>query len=229
MLLELCNIEKTYMLGEVEVPALKGINLQIDKGEFISVCGASGSGKTTMLNIIGTIDKPSAGRVIYEGENILEFNDDRRTLMRNTTVGFVFQTFNLIPVLSALENVMLPLMFRKMTASEARERAEDKLKAVGLQDYMEHWPDKLSGGQRQRVAIARALAQGPKLVIADEPTANLDSKVSMQIIEIMHKLNQEENITFLFSTHDPRLIKEVKRVVWLEDGVIRKEGGPSHL
>lgn len=229
MLLELCDIKKTYMLGEVEVPALKEVNFKVDKGEFVAICGASGSGKTTMLNIIGSTDKPTSGRVLYEGQNILEFDDDKRTLMRNTTVGFVFQTFNLIPVLSALENVMLPLMFRKGNAEEARARAEDKLKAVGLQDYMEHWPDKLSGGQRQRVAIARALAQGPKLVIADEPTANLDSTVSMQIIEIMHKLNEEEDITFLFSTHDPRLIKEVKRVVWLEDGVIKREGGPSEI
>lgn len=221
MLLELKNVTKTYQLGEVQVPALKGIDLSIDHGEFISVCGPSGSGKTTMLNIIGTIDTPTSGDVLYKGENIVAMNDDTRTRMRNTTIGFVFQNFNLIPVFSTLENVMLPLMFRHESSRTIRERAEKKLKLVGLEQHMNHKPDKLSGGQRQRVAIARALAQEPSLIIADEPTANLDSKTSMQIIDIMRNLNETNHITFIFSTHDPRLIKEVQRVVWLEDGVIQ--------
>lgn len=222
MLLELQDITKTYYLGQVEVPALKGVSLNVDKGEFIAVCGPSGSGKTTLLNIIGTTDSPTSGRHFLDGKDVAQMDDDTKTGIRNKTIGFVFQTFNLVPVLSALENVMLPIMFRKIPEKKAKEKALAKLKAVGLEPVIHHWPDQLSGGQRQRVAIARALAQEPLLVIADEPTANLDTESAMQILKIMRELNEKEKITFIFSTHDPRLLKEIKRLVHLQDGTIRE-------
>ncbi|MBI2566774.1 MAG: ABC transporter ATP-binding protein [Candidatus Schekmanbacteria bacterium] len=223
MLLELREITKTYLLGEIPVKALNGVSLDIDKGEFIAICGPSGSGKSTLLNIIGTIDTPSTGSVRYAGQDILAMTDDEQTAMRNGTIGFIFQTFNLVPVLSALENVMLPLSFRKMSAVAARDKAMGTLVGVGLEKFVNHRPNKLSGGQRQRVAIARALAQEPALVIADEPTANLDTATSMQILDIMLDLNTKQKITFLFSTHDPRLIDRVKRIMWLQDGVIKSD------
>jgi putative ABC transport system ATP-binding protein len=220
MLLELRDIQKTYQLGEVPVHALKGVSTDIDKGEFIAICGPSGSGKSTLLNIIGTVDTPTAGTVKYAGQDVLRMSDDAQTEMRNTTIGFIFQSFNLVPVFTALENVMLPLTFRNLPAKVAKEKALAKLQAVGLEKHVHHRPSKLSGGQRQRVAIARALAQEPSLVIADEPTANLDSVTSRQILDIMLQLNAQEHITFIFSTHDPRLIDHVRRTMWLQDGVI---------
>ncbi len=223
MLLELQDIKKTYHLGEVPVHALNGISLDIDKGEFISICGPSGSGKTTLLNIVGTIDTPTSGSVLYEGKDVLSMNDNTQTEMRNKTIGFIFQTFNLVPVLSALENVMLPITFRKGSVSTAKEKAIEKLRAVGLEKLIHNRPNKLSGGQRQRVAIARALAQEPSLIIADEPTANLDTETSMQILHVMREMNEKEDITFIFSTHDPRLIQEVKRIIWLQDGIIKSD------
>jgi putative ABC transport system ATP-binding protein len=220
MLLEMKDVKKTYHLGEVPVPALKGVSLNIAKGEFIAICGPSGSGKSTLLNLIGTIDTPTSGDVIFDGQDVLRMSDHEQTVMRNTAIGYVFQTFNLVPVLSALENVMLPLMFRKANTNHAKDRAIEQLKAVGLEQFMHHRPNKLSGGQRQRVAIARALAHNPALIIADEPTANLDSETARQILNIMRDLNQQKQITFIFSTHDARLIEQVRRVIWLEDGRI---------
>lgn len=223
MLLELKDIKKTYHLGEVPVHALKGVSLDIDKGEFIAICGPSGSGKTTLLNIIGTIDTPTSGSVVYEGQDVLSMNDNTQTEMRNKTIGFIFQTFNLVPVFSALENVMLPIIFRKGAARNAKKKAMEKLQAVGLGEFLNNRPSKLSGGQRQRVAIARALAQEPSLIIADEPTANLDTETAMQILHVMREMNEKENITFLFSTHDSRLIQEVRRIMWLQDGLITSD------
>ena len=223
MLLEMKDIKKTYYLGDVPVPALKQVSLGIDRGEFISICGPSGSGKSTLLNIIGTIDTPTSGKVIFEGKDVLRMSDNEQTEMRNTAIGYVFQTFNLVPVLSALENVMLPMVFRKTTSKHAKARAVEQLKSVGLEQFMHHRPNKLSGGQRQRVAIARALAHDPSLIIADEPTANLDSETAKQILGIMRDLNEKKRITFIFSTHDARLVEQVRRVIWLEDGKIASD------
>lgn len=225
MLLELKDIKKTYQLGKVPVPALKDISLTVDNGEFVSICGPSGSGKTTLLNIIGTIDSCTSGKIFFEGKDISLMDDNTKTDMRNKTIGFIFQSFNLISVYNALENVMLPLTFRGVRAKEAKEKAEAKLNMVGLGNIINHRPDELSGGQRQRVAIARALAQEPLLIIADEPTANLDTESAMQILEIMHELNEKEKITFIFSTHDSRLVKEVKRLIQLVDGLITQDEG----
>jgi putative ABC transport system ATP-binding protein len=225
MLLELREVTRTYLLGEVEVPALRPTDLKIDKGEFVGICGPSGSGKTTLLNMIGTIDAPSSGRIFIEGTDVYSLSDDEQTAMRNKTIGFIFQMFNLIPVLTALENVMLPLTFRKMPVDSARAKALAMLKAVGLEKHVQTRPSKLSGGQRQRIAIARALAQEPAIIIADEPTANLDSQTALQIMDIMRRMNEEQKITFIFSTHDSRLIKEVRRVIWLQDGAITEDRG----
>ena len=223
MLLELKDIQKTYYLGDVPVKALKKVSLDVDKGEFIAICGPSGSGKSTLLNIIGTVDTPTSGSVMYEGRDVLSMSDDRQTEMRNTTIGFIFQSFNLVPVFSALENVMLPLTFRKMSTKIAKDKAMATLKDVGLEQFVHQRPNRLSGGQRQRVAIARALAQDPSLIIADEPTANLDTATSMQILETMLELNSQDYVTFLFATHDSRLIDHVQRIVWLQDGMITSD------
>ena len=227
MLLHIENVKKTYHLGEVPVEALKGVSLNIDRGEFIAICGPSGSGKSTLLNIIGTIDAPTSGGVLYNDQDVLKMSDDAQTVMRNSTIGFIFQTFNLVPVLSALENVMLPLHFAKAEKNHAKERATEHLKAVGLEKFLHHRPNKLSGGQRQRVAIARALAHNPSLIIADEPTANLDSANAQQILDVMRDMNEKQQITFIFSTHDPRLINHARRTVWLEDGQITSDASKN--
>ncbi len=219
-LVELGDISKDYFLGETIVHALRGLDLTIDRGEFTAIWGPSGSGKTTLLNLIGVIDEPTSGRLFIEGREISGLSDNRKSELRNESIGFVFQGFNLIPVLSALENVMLPLQIRGASFSGARENAEKRLDEVGLSDFVKHRPDKLSGGQQQRVAIARALATGPSLVIADEPTANLDSDTSRSIIGLMRDLNEKEETTFVFSTHDRRLLDNVNRLVRLEDGRI---------
>ncbi len=223
-LIEMTDIKKDYHLGETVVHALKGIDLNIDKGEFVAVWGPSGSGKTTLLNLVGAIDEPSTGKLIVEGQEVALLSDNRRTDLRNSSIGFIFQGFNLIPVLSALENVMLPLEIKGTSLSEARSKALKRLDEVGLSDFVSHRPDKMSGGQQQRVAIARALVTGPSIVIADEPTANLDSDTSRSIIGLMRNLNEKEKTTFVFSTHDQRLLDQVKRLIRLEDGKILNGG-----
>ena len=223
-LIEMKEIKKDYFLGETVVHALGGVDLTIDKGEFVAIWGPSGSGKTTLLNLIGTLDEASSGKLFIKGEEVKKLSDDRRTEFRNKSIGFIFQGFNLIPVLSALENVMLPLEIMGTSFSNARKTALKRLDEVGLSDFVRHLPDKLSGGQRQRVAIARALVTNPSLVIADEPTANLDSETSHKIIELMRNLNEKEKTTFIFSTHDPRLLDQVQRLVRLEDGKILNGG-----
>ncbi len=222
-LIELCGVEKTYRLGETRVLALRGVDLTIDAREFVAVWGPSGSGKTSLLNLIGAIDEPTAGSVRIAGDDVAALSENRKAELRNRRIGFIFQSFNLVPVLSALENVMLPLQIRGVSTREAREHAARRLDDVGLTPFGHHRPDKMSGGQRQRVAIARALVTGPDVVIADEPTANLDSGTSHHIIELMRHLNDAEGTTFVFSTHDPRLLDEVKRLVRLEDGLIAAE------
>ncbi len=217
-------VTKNYQLGETEVQALRGVDLSIDKGEFVAVWGPSGSGKTTLMNLIGAIDEPSEGKVFIKEQDVAQLSDNRRTELRNRSIGFIFQGFNLVPVLSALENVMLPLQINSHTTSRARKKALLRLDEVGLSDFVHHRPDKMSGGQRQRVAIARALVTEPSLVIADEPTANLDTDTSRKIIQLMGELNDRSNTTFIFSTHDQRILDRVKRLVRIEDGKI-KEGG----
>jgi len=219
-LIETKDIKKDYLLGQTVVHALRGVNLTIDRGEFVAIWGPSGSGKTTLLNLIGAIDEPSSGQIFIEDQEVALLSDNRRTELRNGSIGFIFQGFNLIPVLSAVENVMLPLQIKGTSFSESRDRALSRLDEVGLSDFVRHRPDKMSGGQQQRVAIARALVANPSLVIADEPTANLDSDTSRSIIGLMRSLNEKEKTTFIFSTHDQRLLDRVGRLVRLEDGRI---------
>jgi putative ABC transport system ATP-binding protein len=219
-LIEMKNITKNYYLGETIVHALKGIDLIIKKEEFTAIWGPSGSGKTTLLNLIGTIDEPSSGDLFFNEEKINNITDNDKSEFRNNEIGFIFQTFNLIPVLSALENVMLPLQIKGTPTSKAKKEAFKRLCDVELEQFVNNRPDKMSGGQRQRVAIARALITNPSIVLADEPTANLDFKTSNSIIEIMKKINKRDKTTFVFSTHDQRLLDQMNRLIQLEDGKI---------
>jgi putative ABC transport system ATP-binding protein len=219
-LINMQGIKKDYFLGETAVHALRGIDLQIEQGEFVAIWGPSGSGKTTLLNLIGAIDEPTGGYLEINGREISSLSDNQKSELRNQSIGFIFQGFNLVPVFSALENVMLPLQIKGASAAEAKARALERLGAVGLADLVDHRPFKMSGGQQQRVAIARALVTGPALVIADEPTANLDSKTALMILDLMRDLNEKERTTFIFSTHDQRLLDRVQRLVRLEDGRI---------
>ena len=219
-LIHLDSVWKQYQMGETQVAALKGVNLNIDKGEFVAVWGPSGSGKSTLCNLIGEVDLPTSGTITINGRNIQELTDDERSDHRNVSVGFVFQKFNLLQVLTTLENVMLPLNLRGGGEAEARDRAVSILNEMGLSAFMDQRPDKLSGGQQQRVAIARALVTNPPLVIADEPTANLDSENANKIVDLMRDFNRTKGTTFIFSTHDQRLLDRVKRQVRLQDGVI---------
>lgn len=219
-LLQLSNISRHFMLGETTIDALRDVSLDIHVGEFLAVWGPSGSGKSTLMNIMGLIDAPNAGIIHFENQDTQQLNDNELTEFRSKKIGFVFQNFNLIPVLSALENVMLPLQLRDTDIHIAKANATSILEEVGLKKFLASRPDKLSGGQRQRVAIARALVTAPKLVIADEPTANLDSNTSKMIIELMRTMNRAKNVTFIFTTHDPRLLEYVDRKILLSDGQI---------
>jgi len=220
--IKLEDVTKNYMLGKVAVHALRGVNLNIDMGDFLSISGPSGSGKTTLLNLIGCIDKSTDGKIIVDGHNINDLNDRDLTRLRHKTVGFIFQTFNLIPVLNIYENVEFPLLLgkREENRKEQKQWINYIIEEVGLADRMKHRPNELSGGQRQRVAIARALVTRPKIVLADEPTANLDSATSERIIDLMQKINQNEKTTFVFSTHDPMIAHMVSKVIPLHDGLI---------
>ncbi len=216
--IEFENICKTYSLGKVLIPALKNINLNITEGEFVAISGPSGSGKTTLLNLIGLIDKPTSGTIRFE-ENVITYNGQSKLhRLRQAKIGFIFQSFNLIPVLNAFENVEYPLLLTKMSAQQRKKRVEEMLDEVGILSMRTHKPRELSGGQRQRVAIARALVHQPKIVLADEPSANLDLQTAQDILQLMAKLNQEENVSFIFSTHDPQIVKIAKRVVSIRDG-----------
>jgi putative ABC transport system ATP-binding protein len=222
-ILKLRNIRRRFMLGETHIDALNDISLDIHAGEFLAVWGPSGSGKSTLMNVIGLIDAPSSGEVNFDGQDTHLLNDDALTEFRSQKLGFVFQNFNLVPVLSALENVMLPLQIQGEKEATARERAASALVDVGLERFIHSLPDKLSGGQRQRVAIARALVVNPKLVIADEPTANLDSENSRMVVELMREMNRARKVTFVFTTHDPRLLDHVDRKILLRDGNIESD------
>ncbi|MBI3172433.1 MAG: ABC transporter ATP-binding protein [Chloroflexi bacterium] len=217
------NITRVYQIGKVETRALQGVSLTIENGEFTALVGPSGSGKTTLLQMIGCLDQPSTGRVVISGQDVTRLNRNQRADMRRGHIGFIFQFFALIPTLTAYENVEMPLLLNGHTPKERRERVMELLKAVDLADRANNRPDQLSGGQQQRVAIARALAPKPALILADEPTANLDTANGQQVMEIMKKLNQETGVTFVFATHDPRVISYAARVVTLKDGVIEKD------
>lgn len=215
------NLWKTYMLGEVEVHALNDVNLEIEKGEMVCLVGPSGSGKTTLLNMIGGIGRATKGRVLVDGEDITA-NFEESYLIRREKIGFVFQFFNLIPALTAIENVELPMELVGKPEKERRERSKELLEHVGLGHRMNHRPGELSGGEQQRVAIARALSNNPSIVLADEPTGNLDTKTGKQIVTLMKDLNQAENQTFVITTHDIRLARLSDRIVYLSDGKIDK-------
>jgi putative ABC transport system ATP-binding protein len=223
--IEIRGLKKDYPLGKTTVHALRGVDFDVAEGSFLSIIGPSGSGKTTLLNIIGCIDYPSAGSVKIHGEEITRLKDRQITDLRLNRIGFIFQTFNLIPVLNVRENVEFPLLLmKKHKKEEIDARVEKLIREVGLIDYINHKPAELSGGQRQRVAIARALVTNPGIVLADEPTANLDSETSRSILELMRELNEVEQTTFIFSTHDPEVLDYAKSIVKIKDGMIVKQG-----
>jgi putative ABC transport system ATP-binding protein len=217
------NVTRTYQIGKVETHALRGVNLSIERGEFTALVGPSGSGKTTLLQMIGCLDQPTSGRVTIDGKEVTSLNRNQRADMRKGHIGFIFQFFALIPTLTAYENVEMPLLLNGHTPKERRDRVMELLSAVDLTERANNRPDQLSGGQQQRVAIARALAPKPALILADEPTANLDTENGKQVMEIMKRLNKETGETFVFATHDPRVITYASRVVTLEDGLIMKD------
>jgi len=222
-ILKLRSVRRRFLLGETTIDALHSISLDIHAGEFLAVWGPSGSGKTTLMNIIGLIDAPTEGEVHFEDQDTGVLADNALTEFRAQKIGFVFQNFNLVPVLSALENVMLPLQIKGVSSETARASALAALIDVGLERFKNSLPDKLSGGQRQRVAIARALVVEPKLVIADEPTANLDSENSRMVVDLMREMNRVRQVTFVFTTHDPRLLDHVDRKILLRDGCIESD------
>jgi putative ABC transport system ATP-binding protein len=217
-IIALRGISKEYQLGKTKVTALRGVDLEVGEGEFTVVTGPSGSGKTTLLNIIGCLDRASGGTYHLDGVDVTGRDFDDLAEVRNRKIGFIFQSFNLIPVLDVAENIEFPCAVRKDPEPKLRDKVHALAREVGLGDFLHHKPDELSGGQRQRVAIARALITDPKLVLADEPTANLDSATSEQIIDLMLNLNREKGVTFLFSTHDPRVVQHAKRALKIQDG-----------
>jgi putative ABC transport system ATP-binding protein len=218
------NVVKIYKIGEVETRALDGVSVSIDQGEFTTLVGPSGSGKTTMLQLMGCLDRPNSGTVIINNQDVTRLNKNQRADLRRERIGFIFQFFALVPVLTAYENVELPLLLNGVKPGERKQRVLGLLDAVGLAPRAKHRPDQLSGGEQQRVAIARALAPQPLLVLADEPTANLDTENGAQAMEIMQRLNQETGTAFVFATHDPRVVSYARRVVKLQDGRIIDNG-----
>jgi putative ABC transport system ATP-binding protein len=222
-IVELEDVTRVYQQGSVEVHALRGLSMTLATGEFTALCGPSGSGKTTTLNLIGALDKPTGGSVLLEGHNLGELNRRELSALRRDRIGFVFQAYNLMPVLTAYENAELVLWVQGKPAAERRRRVLDLLAEVGLEGMEGRRPTELSGGQQQRVAIARAIASDPAIVLADEPTANVDSETAKMLLDIMEKLNQDHGVTFLFSTHDPQVMERATRVVRLVDGRIAND------
>ncbi len=222
MLIDMNNVSKTYVLGEVKVPALHAISLKIEDNEYVAIMGPSGSGKSTLMNILGCLDTPSEGAYYFNGEDVSGLNDNQLSGIRNKKIGFVFQTFNLLQRVTALHNVELPLIYSGFPPTKRKQLARDALEQVGLGDRMKHRPNELSGGQKQRVAIARALVNKPSLILADEPTGNLDSKTGEEIIEIMQRLYEQGN-TIILVTHEEYIAKHTNRIIRLRDGVIESD------
>lgn len=220
MAIKLNAVSKEYLLGKTTVKALENVSLSIEQGEFVSVVGPSGSGKSTMLNLLGALDRPSSGDVLFDETNIGAMNDKQLARLRRTNIGFIFQSFNLIPVLSVYANVEFPLLLMKIKKTERKERIMSMLDAVGLTDRIHHKTEELSGGQRQRVAIARALVTEPGVILSDEPTANLDSKTSSEILDLMQQLNETKKVTLVYATHDASIVSRAKRIVKILDGSI---------
>ncbi|HEY3345846.1 MAG TPA: ABC transporter ATP-binding protein [Anaerolineaceae bacterium] len=218
--IEVHDVKKSYKIGALETQALRGVSMSFNDGEFTALVGPSGSGKTTLLQLIGCLDKPTSGTISIRERDVTRLNGNQRADLRKSTIGFIFQFFALVPGLNAYENVELPLLLNGEKPAARRERVNQMLAAVGLSDWAHHRPDQLSGGQQQRVAIARALAVRPAMVLADEPTANLDTENGRQVMEIMQKLNQETGVTFIFATHDPRVVSYARRVIQLRDGLV---------
>lgn len=214
------KVVRNYYLGKTVVHALGGIDLEVEKGEFICVAGPSGSGKTTLLNLIGCLDRPSSGKVFLDGDDVERLSDNKLSRLRAEKIGFIFQAFNLIPVLSAFENIEYPLLLKGVPRGSRKKKVLAMLEEVELADFIRHRPNQLSGGQRQRVAIARALVTDPEMILADEPTANLDSKTGEAIVDLMRRINQEMKATFIFSTHDSMVMKYAHRMIRLQDGRI---------
>ncbi len=221
-MIELKNITKVYKLGEIDLPVLKGISLRIEDGEFVSLTGASGSGKSTLMNILGCLDHPTGGEYWIDGRNVAGLNANQRALLRNQRIGFVFQNFNLLPRTSALENVMMPASYAHpaLSSSVIRERALRLIRLVGLEDRMHHTPAQLSGGQQQRVAIARSLINNPGILLADEPTGNLDSTTSVEVMNMFRDLNRQQGLTVIIVTHDPKTAAFTDRAINMQDGLI---------
>jgi putative ABC transport system ATP-binding protein len=212
------NVKKRYVLGDEEVWALKGVTLDVLRGEFLSIMGPSGSGKSTFFNQVGALDVPTVGRVLFEGENLFDLSESQQAWIRCNKIGYIFQTFNLIPVMTALQNVVLPMTFQGETPAKANSRGTAILERVGLGHRLHHKPLELSGGQQQRVAIARALANSPDIILADEPTGNLDTKTGTEIVQLLKELNLENGVTVICSTHDYKMITSSERVCWMRDG-----------
>ncbi|MFX1296993.1 MAG: ABC transporter ATP-binding protein [Promethearchaeota archaeon] len=221
-IVELENVTRIYQLGKLNVSAIKNINLQITPGEFLSIMGPSGSGKTTLLNLIGALDTPTEGRVLIEENDISQMNDAQLTNIRRNKIGFIFQFYNLIPVLNALENVELPMMAANIPRKERLQRASELLKIVGLGDRLHHRPEELSGGERQRVAIARALSNNPSIILGDEPTGDLDTDTGIEIMQYLKKLNKNQKKSILIVTHDPVVANMTNKIIYLKDGSIEK-------
>jgi ABC-type lipoprotein export system ATPase subunit len=221
-LIELRKVCKTYHMGDIQVPVLKGISLGVAQGDLVALMGASGSGKSTLMNILGCLDRPTSGEYWLDGQEVSRLSADKRALLRNRKLGFVFQSFNLLPRTSALENVAMPLSYvaGHLSDRDARRRAESMLRRMGLGERLAHEPSQLSGGQQQRVAIARALINSPSLLFADEPTGNLDSRTSEEVLRMFQQLNEEDGITIIVVTHDPNVAQHARRVIRIHDGVI---------
>lgn len=225
--IEVRDIVKTYQMGEVEVHALRGVSFDIKKGEIVAIMGPSGSGKTTLMNMLGCLDRPTSGDYLLDGELVSNLTDDQLAKIRNKRVGFVFQSFNLLPRVSALVNVALPLRYAGVTSGR-RDLAREALEAVGLGDRVTHRPTELSGGQQQRVAVARAIINNPSIIMADEPTGNLDSKVGQEIMDLLVSLNKERGTTLIIVTHDPRISEQTERVIRLIDGHLDEKSNGSN-